>query len=81
MRITENMGLTTREPERLFAGMMTAMGDSPSDPVSSNNKEDGDDEDDGDTLPGKLSEDDEPTWVVGTISRMVQQRMERFQQK
>ena len=31
-------------------------------------------------LGGKLSEDDESGWVMGTISNMVQYRMERFRQ-
>jgi len=28
-----------------------------------------------------LSEDDEPSWVIGTITKTVQQRMQRFRQK
>jgi hypothetical protein len=28
-----------------------------------------------------LSEDDEPGWVMGTITKTVQQHMERFRQK
>ena len=30
---------------------------------------------------GKHSEDDQPSWVMGTISTTVQQRMESFRQK
>jgi len=30
---------------------------------------------------GKLSEDDEPGWVMGTFTKTVQQNMERFRQK
>jgi hypothetical protein len=59
--------------------MLDAIGDSLSDLASLDNKEDG--EDDQDTEQGKLSEDDEPSRVMGTISKMVQQRMERFRQK
>jgi len=33
------------------------------------------------TEQGNLSEDDEPGWVMGTITKTVQQRMERFRQK
>jgi hypothetical protein len=38
-------------------------------------------EDDEDTEQGVLSEDDEPSWVMGTITKMVQQRIETFRQK
>jgi len=43
----------------------------------------GEDEDDDEHDPElvKLSEDDEPGWVMGTISKTVQHRMERFRQK
>ena len=62
---------------------MKAIGDSLSDLASSENGEDGEDEDDDeeDTELGKLSEDDEPGWVMGTISKTVQHGMESFQQK
>ena len=81
MRMAENMGLTTREPEEPCAGMMIAIGYSLSEPESSDNEEDGEDDDDKDTVLGKLSKDDEPGWVVGTLSKMVQQRMKRYWQK
>jgi len=61
--------------------MLVAIGDSLSDLASSDDGEDGDDEDEEETELGKLSEDDEPAWVMGSISKTVQQRMERFQQK
>jgi len=76
----DNVGLTTREPKSLFEEMMIAIGDSLSDVPSSDHQDDGDDEDDEDTELCKLSQDDEHSWVVGTISKTVQQRMERFQQ-
>jgi len=60
---------------------MVAIRDSLSDLASSDNGEDGDDEDDEETELGQLSEDDEPGWVMDTISSMVQQRMEMFSQK
>jgi len=59
---------------------MAAIGDSLSHLASSDNGEDGEDEDE-ETELGKLSEDDEPGWVMGTISKTVQQRMESFWQK
>jgi len=77
----EFVGLTSRKPETLFQEMLIAIGDSLSDLASSDDGEDGEDEDDEETEKGKLSEDDEPGWVMGTITKTVQQRMERFQQK
>jgi hypothetical protein len=45
--------------------------------------EDGEDEDDDedDTGHAKLSQHDEPGWVLGTITKTVQHRMESFWQK
>ena len=77
----ERMGLATREPEKTIEAMMVAIRDSLSDLASSDDGEDREDEDDAETEHGKLSKDDELGWVIGTISRMVQQRMERFQQQ
>jgi len=59
---------------------MAAIGDSLSDLASSNDGDDGEDEDE-ETELGKLSEGDEPCWVMGKISKTVQQRMESFRQK
>jgi len=73
--------LTSGEPEKTFAEMLVAIGDSLSDLASSDNGVDGEDEDDEETEQGKLSEDDEPGWMIGTITKTVQQRMERFGQK
>jgi len=83
MRNAENVGLTTTKPETTFDGMLNAIGDSLSDLASSDDGEDGEDEDDDEDNPelGKISEDDEPGWVMGTISKTVQHRMERFRQK
>jgi len=57
---------------------MFAIGDSLRDLASSDDQDNGEDEDDEDTEVGKLREDDEPGWVVGTISKIVQQHMRRF---
>jgi len=79
MSNVEKAGLTTREPEKTFEEMLNAIGDSLSNLASSDNEEDAEDEEeDDDTEQGKLSEDDEPGWVMGTISKSVQHRMERF---
>jgi hypothetical protein len=63
--------------------MLTAIRNSMSDLASSKDEEDGEDKDDDkeDTGHGNLSEDDEPGWVMGTISKMVPHRMESFHQK
>jgi len=63
--------------------MLNVIGDSLRDHASSDNREDVDDKEDNeeDTELGKLTEDDELGWVMGTISRMLNHRMERFQQK
>ena len=77
----EYVGLTTTETIRMFHEMIVAIGDSLSDIASSNDGVDGEDEDDEETEQSQLSEDDEPSWVMGTITKTVQQRNERFQQK
>jgi hypothetical protein len=61
---TEIVGLTSREPKKTFEEMMAAIRDSLSDLASSDNGEDG--------------EDDESGWVMGTITKTVQQRVESF---
>jgi hypothetical protein len=61
--------------------MLVAIGDSLSDLASSDDGEDGEDEDDEETEQGNLTKDDEPCWVLGTITKIVQQRMERIRQK
>jgi len=77
----EIVGLIPREPALAFEEIMVAIWDSLSDLASSDNGDDGDDEDNDKTEQGKLSEDDEPGWVMGTITKIVQQCMERFRQK
>jgi len=59
---------------------MAAIGDSLSDLATSDDGDDGEDEDE-ETEQDKLSEDDEPGWVMGKITKTVQQRMESFRQK
>jgi len=74
----EIAGWTSREPEKMFEEMLVAIKYSLSDLASFNDGEDGEDEDDEATEQGKLSKDDEPCWVMGTITNKVQQHMERF---
>jgi len=80
MTHAEIASLTPRELKKTFDEMMAAIGDSLSDLASSNDGEDGEVEDE-ETELGKLSKEDEPGWVMGTISKTVQQRMEGFRQK
>ena len=62
---------------------MIAIGHNLSHHTSSDDEEDGEDKDDDeeDSGLGKLSEDDEPGWVIGTIPKTVQHRMESFRLK
>ena len=80
MNHAETMGLTPRGPEKSIEEMLVAIGDSQSDLATSHDGEDEEDNAD-DTAQGKLSEDDEPGCVMGTITKTVQQRMESFRQK
>jgi len=81
MMHAELAGLMSRNPGKSFEEMLVAIGDSLSDLASSDVGEDGEDEDNEETEQGKPSEDDEPSWVMGTITKMVQQRVETFRQK
>jgi hypothetical protein len=78
MKHAEIAELTNREPEKMFEEMMVVVGFSLSNLASSNNGEDGEDEADEETAQGKLRKDDKPGWVMGTITKTVQQRMLRF---
>jgi hypothetical protein len=78
---SEYWGLTTREPEKSFYKIIVVIRDSLSDIAMSDNGEDGEEENDDGTEQGKPSEDDEPGWVMGTISETVQHRMKRYWQK
>jgi hypothetical protein len=77
----EIVGLRSREPERRFEEMVAACGDSLSDVANSDDGEDLKDENYEETEQGKLSEDDEPGWVMGKITKTVQQRIETFWEK
>jgi len=81
MGTAENVRLMTREPKKTLEVMMVAFRDSLSNLASSDDGENGEDEDDEETAQGKLSEDDKPGWVMGKISKMVEQRLERSQRK
>jgi hypothetical protein len=83
MTTAENECATTGTPETPFEEMLNVIGDSLSDLVSFDDEQDAEDKEDDeeDTELGKLSDDDEPGWVMGTITKTVQHRMEIFRQK
>ena len=83
MKELKDMTTSTGKPQTTIEQMLNGIGDTLSDRASSNNEEDGEHEEDDeeDTELGKLSDDDEPGWVMGTISKTVQHRMESFRQK
>jgi len=76
-------GSTTRKPEKTFDEMMNAIEDSVSNLGRSDNEEHGEDEDNDEEgkVLGKLSLDEDPGWVMGTISTTVHPRMESFREK
>jgi len=79
IRNAENAGLTSRKSEKSFEDRLNAIGDCPSDLASSDEEEDTDNGEDNEyTELGKPSRDDEPGWVMGTISKTVMHRMERY---
>jgi hypothetical protein len=82
--VNDEMGRsTTTKSEITFEERLNAIGDSLSDLASSEDEEDGEDEDYDEEDMGHrmLSKDGEPGWVMGKISKMVQHRMEGFRQK
>jgi len=73
--------LTNTEPEESFQEMMVAIWNSLSDLARSDDGENGEDKDDEESEQGQLSRDHEPGWVMATITKTIQQCMERFRQK
>jgi len=83
MTTAESTMATTTKPETMFEEMINAIRDGLSDLASSDNKQDREHEEDdeADTELGKLIDDDKSDWVMGTISKTVQQRMDSLRQK
>jgi hypothetical protein len=77
MTTAEHWGATTRKPETTFEELLDAIWDCLSDNASSDHewhwqhKEDQEE----DKELGKLSDDDEPGWVMSTITKTVQHHM------
>jgi hypothetical protein len=78
----EKVRRTTKKPEITCEEMFSTIRDVLSDHALSDNEEDGDEEldDEEDTGHSQLCEDDEPGWVMGTVTKSVYHRMEIFQQ-
>jgi hypothetical protein len=81
MTHAEIVGLTSREPKKTFEEMLVAIRDSLSDLESSDDGEDWEDEDEEETEQGNLTEDDEPGWVRGSITKTVKQCMKGFRRR
>jgi len=83
MTTAETVGATTRKSGTTFEEIVNAIGGSLSDLASSDDEEDGEDDEDDeeDTQLGKLCDDDEPGWVMSTISNTVQHGMVSFRQR
>jgi hypothetical protein len=81
MSTTANRGASTEQPETPFEEMLNAMGDSLSDLASCDDGQNGESEEDDEENPdlGKVSDDDESGWVMDTITKTLQHRIESFQ--
>jgi len=79
---SETVGTMTGKPETTFEEMLNTIRDSLSNLASSDGEQVGQEKgyDEDDTELRKLSDDDEPGWVIGTMYETVQQRMEHFRQ-
>jgi hypothetical protein len=68
--------------EKTFEQMLNTIGNAMCDHAISNDEQHGDDEKGDDKVIelSKMREDDEPGWVMGTISKTGKQRMEHFRQ-
>jgi hypothetical protein len=83
MQELKDMSTATGKSETTFEEILNAIGDSLSDHASSEDEKDEEDEEDDevDTELSKLSDDDEPGRVMGTLSKTVQHRMESFRNR
>jgi hypothetical protein len=83
MRNAKTTESRSRKSVNTLGVMLYAIWDSLSNLASANNDEDGEDEegDEKESQRGKMSEDDIPDWVIGTISKTVVQNLKRYWQK
>jgi len=82
MRNAEEAGVTTRKHQTTYEETLNAIGDYLSDLASSDNGNEWEFEDEYEEDPelGKQSDNDEPGWVMGTLSKTVQYCVESFLQ-
>jgi len=80
MNHTQNPGLRTGAPEMTYEEMQLAMSDCLSHHACSDDAEDEEDDDEH-IEQGKLGEGDEPGCMIGKMSKMVEQHMQRVRQK
>jgi hypothetical protein len=80
MSTAEDAGATTTKLETIFEDILNAIWNCLSDLASSDDEQDGDNIENNkeDTVLGKLSDDDEPGWAMGTTSNTVQHHIESF---
>jgi hypothetical protein len=80
MTTAENGCATSVKPETTYEEKLNAIGESVSNLASCDDEQDGEDEEDDAEDPElrKLSDDDEPCRMIGTITKPVQHRMESF---
>jgi hypothetical protein len=83
MRNAKTTESRSRKSVNTFEVMLYAIRDSLSNLASANDDEDGEDEegDEKESQLGKMSEDDIPDWVIGTISKTVVQNLKPYWQK
>jgi len=83
MTNADKAGLTTTNPETTFQEILNAIAKCLRDLAISDDGEEGEGEDDDEKDPelGNLSNNDEPGWVMGTISKTLQHQMKLFRQK
>jgi hypothetical protein len=83
MTTAESTGATTRNSTTLLQEMLNAISDILRDLASSNDEQDGEDEEQDVAFSelGKLNDDDEPGRVMGTLSITVQHPIESVSQK
>jgi len=83
MATAENWRATTGKHKSTVEQMLDAIGDNLTDLASSDDEQDGEDNQyaEQDTELGKISDDDEPCWVMGSLTKPIQYRMESFLQK
>jgi hypothetical protein len=73
--------LTNSKPKKTFEERLVAIRDSLTGLGSHDDGVNGEDKDDKNTEPGQLCEDDEPCWVLDTITKIVQQCVNQLQQE